>query len=171
MSMVSVIETERLVLRRPEGKDADSYVDFMLSSRAAFVGGTDKPHRGWIYFAAEIGHWDIHGWGMFAVTMKGDDTCLGMVGPWYPAGWPERELGWLIWPKAEGKGLAYEAALAAQRHAFRDLGWQTAVSYIDPQNTRSIALAKRLGCIADAAAPRVDPNDLVFRHPAPEELS
>ncbi|MEO1491568.1 MAG: GNAT family N-acetyltransferase [Pseudomonadota bacterium] len=166
-----VIETERLILRRPTPEDQAGSIAFMMSDRSQFVGGPMTRHKAWFAFASELGHWEIHGYGSFAVTVRGDDTCLGLIGPWFPGGWPEHEIGWLIWPEAEGTGFAYEAALATRAWAYRELGWQTAVSYIDPGNTRSIALAERLGAVRDDAAPRgVDAEDLVYRHPAPGEL-
>ena len=104
------------------------------------------------------------------MARKGDDTALGMVGPWFPAGWPERELGWTVWSDAaEGKGYAFEAAAAARDHAFGALGWETAVSYIDPDNIRSVALAERLGARHDPEARGPGENScLVYRHPRPE---
>ncbi|MEL6233956.1 MAG: GNAT family N-acetyltransferase [Pseudomonadota bacterium] len=166
--MIERLETERLILRRPTRADEAGAVAFYESDRSKFVGGPFKTHIAWSCWAADFGHWDLRGFGSFAVTMKGDDTCLGIVGPYYPATWPEFEIGWLIWPEAEGRGIAYEAARACVDHAFRDLGWETAVSYIDPENARSIALAERLGAVRDDAAPRPDPEDYVFRHPRPE---
>jgi RimJ/RimL family protein N-acetyltransferase len=94
-----------------------------------------------------------------------------MAGPWYPADWSEPELGWTLWSAAhEGKGYAHEAAVAARAHAYSVLGWTTAVSYIDPDNARSIALAERLGATLDPDAAHHNPADLVYRHPAPEAL-
>lgn len=62
-------------------------------------------------------------------------------------------------------------AKAARTHAFHDLGWTTAVSYIHPDNARSITLAERLGATLDpkAQTPDSDPC-LVYRHPR-QELS
>lgn len=93
---------------------------------------------------------------------------VGSVGPWYPGGWPERELGWNIWEAdLEGGGYAREAAVRIRRHVFDDLGWKTAVSYIDPENNRSIALAEGLSCNFDAEAATPDGYPvLVYRHPA-----
>ena len=53
--------------------------------------------------------------------------------------------------EAEGKGLAFEAAQATRAHAYADLGWQTAISLIDPANLRS--QAERFGAeiITDTA--------------------
>ncbi len=167
---IPVIETERLVLRGPEPRDCDGFCAFMTSERSRYAGGVlDRP-AAWRAFGVELGHWPLRGCGMWAVTMKGVDTCLGLVGCWYPDGKPERELGWILWEYAEGKGVAFEAAAASRDYAYRELGWDTAVSYIAPENARSIALAERLGAVRDDDADRPSPEDLVYRHPAPEAL-
>lgn len=159
------IETARLVLRGPEPRDAAAFVAFQTSDRARFTGGPMDRAQAWCAFAADIGHWHLRGFGLWTVTRKGDDSSLGLVGCWYPEAWPEREIGWLLWPGAEGQGFAREAADAALDHAFGPLGWPTAVSYIDRDNARSIRLAERLGAQRDPDAVRLDPKDLVFRHP------
>ena len=113
---------------------------------------------------------ELRGFGSFAVTRRNDDAASGRVGAYYPEGWPERELGWTLWRSdAEGRGYAYEAAQAARDWVFGNLGWSTAVSYINPANTRSIALAERLGAMRDpdAATPRDEPA-LVYRHAPPD---
>jgi RimJ/RimL family protein N-acetyltransferase len=174
LSGIPVLETERLILRGPNPHDEAGYVAFMMSERSQYVGGPQNRFKAWRTFAMEIGHWAVRGYGMWAVTMKGDDTCLGYVGCWNPGGWPEPELGWTLWPEAEGKSIGYEAALAARDYAYGTLGWKTAVSYIDFPNERSIALAKRMGCVLDedAAWPGDTEEDrcAVYRHPAPEDL-
>jgi len=166
-----VIRTERLTLRAPARQDWPLFNAFLASPRADYIrsAGYDEM-LAWRAFGHVIGHWVLRGFGSFVFTRAGDDTALGMTGPWFPAGWPEPEIGWTVWsPEAEGKGYAFEAANAARDHAFRDLGWDTAVSYIDPENARSIALAERLGAVRDhgAAHPGDEPC-LVYRHPRPE---
>ena len=85
--------------------------------------------------------------------------------PWNPPDWPEREIGWFIFENAEGKGIAYEAAKAAIADAWTRLNWETMVSYIMPEITRSIALAERVGATLDKTAeyPGEFPC-LVYRH-------
>ena len=169
---IPVLETERLVLRGPKAADAEGYVAFMMSKRSEYVGGHVARDKAWRYFTNEIGHWLIRGFGSWAVTAKGKDTCLGYVGPWCPEGWPEGEIGWVIWEEAEGRGIAHEAALAARVWTYDTLGWTTAVSYIDRPNHRSIRLAERLGCVRDRAAATPAGEDcLVYRHPGPEDLT
>jgi RimJ/RimL family protein N-acetyltransferase len=116
------------------------------------------------------GHWVHRGFGMFIFHAKGDATPLGMAGPWFPEGWPEHEIAWSIWaPAAEGKGLAFEAATAARAYAWNALGWTGAVSYIDPDNARSVRLAERLGAVPDGS-PVPEGESLTYRHPAPEAV-
>lgn len=169
MTEIPTLTTDRLIMRAPAARDLEPFVEFFTSDRAEFVGGKRTPDVAWRLFASEIGHWHITGCGMWTVTMNNDDTPLGLVGCWYPGDWPEREIGWLIWQNAEGKGIAQEAAKAARDHAYSVFGWETAVSYIDQKNTRSIALAERLGATHDPKAtfPRGH-NGLVYRHPAPK---
>lgn len=164
------LRTERLVLRQPAPRDCDAVCAFLTSERSATLGGPNDAGRAWRIFAQEIGHWAIRGYGMWAVTTPDDDTAIGMIGPWCPDDWPETEIGWMMFGNAEGKGLAFEAARAAIDDAYSRLGWRTAVSYIAPENARSIALAERLGAVLDPDAPQPKPDQpcLVYRHPVPE---
>ena len=166
---MTTLATERLTLRRPAARDEGHFVAFYMSDRARFVGGPLAAHRASLLFLSHLGMWETRGFGMWAVTAAGSDTCLGLVGCFFPGGWPERELGWVLFEGAEGRGIAREAATAARAHAFGSLRWATAVSYIHPDNARSIRLAERLGAVRDpeAAIPGHGPCH-VYRHPAPE---
>ena len=166
------LETERLLLRAPKPADADRFMQAYGAERMKYVGGPKTPAEAWRLLGLEIGHWIMRGYGMFAVTLKGEDRLCGIVGHWYPQGWAETEIGWVILdPEDEGKGIAYEAAKACVDHAFGPLGWDTAVSYIHPDNAASIALAERLGATLDpdAPLPETDKPCLVYRHPRPAE--
>ena len=164
-----VIETERLVLRAPRMSDYPVWEAFYMSPRAIHIGGPGTRRTAWRAFAHVTGMWALKGLGSFVFARReAPDTALGMTGPWWPEDWPEPELGWTVWDAtAEGKGLAFEAASAARDFAFRELGWTTAVSYIDEDNARSIALAERLGARRDDDAVKPDfdePVVLVYRH-------
>ncbi|PSL22288.1 GNAT family N-acetyltransferase [Shimia abyssi] len=169
---VQTLTTDRLILRKPDARDTDAAVTFFQSERACYVGGPFSLGGAWRHFASEIGHWDIRGYGLWAVVRKStpDATAIGLVGAWYPADWPEFEIGWLIFDAAnQGQGFAFEAARAALGHAFTDLRQPTVVSYIDAENTASIALAERLGATLDATArqPKPEKPCLIYRHPVP----
>jgi RimJ/RimL family protein N-acetyltransferase len=173
---IPTLETERLVLRAPRMGDFEALAEFVRSDRSRFVRGDDISLKtSWRGFAHVAGMWMLRGYGTFVFALKETpDQPLGMTGPWHPIDWPEAELGWTVWSEAaEGKGYAHEAAREGRRYAYDDLGWKTAVSYINPENARSIALAERLGCLLDADAEQPDFDGeqvLVYRHPAPEVL-
>ncbi len=166
--MTLTLETPRLILRRPVPGDWPAFHDFMMSDRSTIFGCHGDLAKTFRSFAAELGHWEIFGHGMWAVTIRGDDTTIGLVGPWTPPDWPEKEIGWMMLSGAvEGTGMATVAARAAIADAFSRLGWTTAVSYIDKTNDRSIRLAERLGAVLDPAAskPGLPGTILVYRHP------
>lgn len=171
LSPTPVIETGRLILRAPQASDWPAWLAFNLSDRSQFVRAPEPTEAtAWRAFGHFTGHWVLRGYGSFVITDRETGVVIGGCGPWHPAGWPERELGWTIWDAAyEGKGIAFEAVSAARRHAFEVLGWDGAVSYIDAGNDRSRALAQRLGCTLDrdAAVPEVSGEfDVeVWRHP------
>ena len=169
--MSMTLQTQRLILREPNASDWPAFRDFYRSDRSSEVGGPKTDGHAWRHFASELGHWQIHGFGMWSVTRRGSDACVGMIGPWCPVDWPENEIGWLILdPAVEGTGIATEAARAAISHAFAALGWDTAVSYIGLTNTRSARLAEKLGARLDAQAerPAAYPEARVYRHPRPK---
>ena len=166
------VETERLILRAPKPSDAEVFTAYYATERAEFVGGPMEDRQAWMFFGTEMGHWVMRGFGMWVVTLKGNDAPLGIVGHWYPHGWPEKEVGWVLFDaKDEGKGIAFEAAKASVAYAYDTLGWDTVVSYIAKPNVRSVALAERLGAVLDKDAQQPKPDGepcLVYRHPRPE---
>jgi RimJ/RimL family protein N-acetyltransferase len=99
----------------------------------------------WRQLAMLVGHWQLRGFGMWALEERETGAFVGRVGLHYPEGWPGRELAWALVRSFWGRGLAYEGALAALTHAFEHLHWDRVISLIDPANVRSIHLAERLG--------------------------
>lgn len=145
---IPVLETERLRLRPPAEGDVEDRVAFRSGPRARSVGGRLHRNEVWRGLAVHLGHWALRGCGMWAVDERATGAFGGNAGPRYPEGWPEPEIGWTLPDRAEGRGIAREAA-AARAWACRRLGWRTAIGLIDPANDRSVRLAERLGAQAD----------------------
>ncbi len=165
------LETERLILRAPSEADLDADAAFLASDASRFVGGPLRRDETWRSIAMLLGHWAIRGFGFWGVEEKDTGRYVGRVGLWFPDGWPEPEIGWTLMTGATGKGYATEAAMAARTHAYDVLGWDTAISLIDPDNHASKAVAKRLGATYDYTYdhPKFGTAD-VWRHPAPADL-
>lgn len=171
--MIPTLTTERLVLRAPRAQDHAALAAFYASPRSSFVGGPLTPELAWRTLAQEAGHWLLRGYGRWTVEARdGGDAPVGMVGLWFPNGFPEREIGWDLFDGATGKGYATEAARAARAHAYGALGWDTAISLVADGNDASAAVARRLGCTRDGrfTHERYGPMD-VWRHPAPAEVA
>jgi RimJ/RimL family protein N-acetyltransferase len=164
------IGTARLTLRPHRLSDWERFAAFFESEASRYVGGPLDRKRTWNGFAADVGSWTLLGHGAWAVDDAATGAFVGQVGLNRPAHFPEREIGWIVFPEFQRRGFAFEAALAARAYAYGTLGWTTAVSYIDRDNAASIALARKLGCVEDSGAERWDPRDIVFRHPSPEVL-
>ena len=167
---IPVLETARLLLKGPEAQDYPDFKATFASYRSRFMGGPLNAYEAWMLYAAEIGHWEIRGFGMWMIHDKATDQTYGMAGAWMPAKWPEREIAWIIWPDVAGHGYALEAVDRARRYFYEEDGWDGAVSYLDPQNLASIRLAERLGAVRDPGASTVDGHDVVYRHPSPAAL-
>jgi RimJ/RimL family protein N-acetyltransferase len=172
MTAIPVLETERLVLRAPELDDFEPFAAYLASPRSIYEDGPMDRARAWKEFASGRALWDLRGYGTWSVAERASGAYLGEAGLYQPAHYPEPEIGWMVLAKAEGKGLAREAALAVRSWAYGSLGLTTLVSYIDPRNVRSIGLAERLGARRDDAAPKPEGEVcVVYRHPSPEAPS
>ena len=60
------------------------------------------------------------------------------------------EIGWTLHPDFGGRGYMTEAAGAVLRVAFETIGLHRVIADLDPRNTASIALCKRLGMREEA---------------------
>lgn len=166
--MIPVLQTPRLILRAPVAADFAAYAETLASPRADHIGGPCDRREAWLDFCQDIASWHLRGYGAWTITETPDDTSRGTVMLHHEVGDPERELGWILHEGAEGRGLATEAATAARDFAFDALEWGTFVSYIAPENHRSIRVAERLGATLDpdAAKPVGYPDCLIYRHTA-----
>ena len=86
--------------------------------------------------------------GLFAVLLKDNEQFIGYCGLLeYKDIFPrvETELGYRLLKHEWGKGYATEAARAVRDYGFRELRLNRIISLIDPENYRSIAVAKKVG--------------------------
>ena len=92
-----------------------------------------------------VGHWQLRGFGMWAVEERESERFIGRVGLHQPEGWPGLEVGWMLAPDTWDRGYATEAGRASLEHAWDVLGADHVISVIHPENVQSIRVAERLG--------------------------
>jgi RimJ/RimL family protein N-acetyltransferase len=102
-------------------------------------------------------HWSLHGFGLWAATLRDTGETIGFVGLahplWFPAMADEVEVGWRLHPSFWGHGYATEAARAALAAGAEHLALTRIVAVIDPANAASIAVARRLGMTVERTLP------------------
>jgi RimJ/RimL family protein N-acetyltransferase len=142
-----VLETDRLTLRMWREQDFEPYAKMCADPEIMrFLGGkTLNRLEAWRHLAFLIGHWDLLGYGHWAVEEKASGAFAGRVGFLNPADWPGFEIGWTLGRNFWGKGYATEAAQRALQFAFNELDKSHVISLIHPDNKASIRVAERLG--------------------------
>lgn len=160
-AQIPVLETARLWLRAPHIMDFQFYARIACSQRARFMGGPMSREEAWDDFARTCSVWLWRGHGAWVMEGKADGAPLGVVVLGFEPGDQDPELGIALIQAAEGRGLALEAVRAARDYAFRSLELPRLVSYVSPDNTRSIALMERLGAQRE---PALLNGSLVYRH-------
>lgn len=142
------LETDRLLLRMwREETDFEPYAEMSADENVMrYLGG--KPFdrlESWRSMAFHIGHWELRGYGHWAVEEKSTGQFIGRIGFLNPQGWPAFEIGWTLASHAWGKGYASEGARRALAYGFDELDKTHIISLINPDNKNSIKVAERLG--------------------------
>lgn len=143
-----MIETDRLRLRMFREDDLDAYAEICADPDIQRYLGEGRPlarWEAWRQMAMIVGHWQLRGYGPWAVEERATGRLLGRIGFFNPEGWPGFELGWVLAKWGQGRGYATEGASAALKFAFSELKSDKVISLIQPANEPSIKVALRLG--------------------------
>lgn len=165
------IETGRLILRATRESDLDAVAAMMAGPRSRFIGGPMDRAQSWRAIAAGLGHWLLRGFGFWTIEHRASGQAAGACGFIHREGWEEPELGWHVYDGFEGQGIAYEAAMAARSHGARHFGLDGVISYIAAANSRSQALAHRLGAWRERNGQLLGQPVEVWRHPRQERAA
>ncbi|UCG74070.1 MAG: GNAT family N-acetyltransferase [Chromatiales bacterium] len=161
------LQTPRLLLRQfldDDWQDLHDYYSDQDATRYTF-GRLLTEGDTWRIMCGMIGHWQIRGYGPYAVEEKETGKVLGTVGFWYPIDWPEPEIKWALARKHWGQGFASEAARAVQAAGKQYLPDISLISLIHPDNLPSIRLARSIGAEFEREAPYEGKVFHVYRHP------
>jgi RimJ/RimL family protein N-acetyltransferase len=149
-----MIETERLLVRKPRREDAaDLAVAYADPEVVRFIGDGSTATLTEVEEGIDqwLERWETWGVSLFSLERREDGRVLGRAGflRWDPETWQvggdETELGWLLARDHWGHGYATEAALALRDWAFQNRGLTRLISLINHENLRSIRVAERIG--------------------------
>ncbi len=145
---MTTLETSRLRLRMFRQADFDAYANMLADPEVARYlshGQPLSPSEAWRHMAMLLGHWQLSGFGPWAVEERASGELVGRIGPYYPAGWPGLELTWTIRRSSWGQGYATEGARVALACVFDEMARDRVISLIRPQNAASLRVAEKLG--------------------------
>jgi RimJ/RimL family protein N-acetyltransferase len=156
---VPEVHTERLILRGFREDDLDEWAAIAADPEVTkWVGDPDGVTRGmaWRRMAYFIGHWELRGFGQWALIERETGELVGRAGLLQPEGWPGLEVGWLVARKHWGRGFAPEAGRASLEWAREELGAEHMISLIEDENERSARVAEKLGMTVEGRTRIVD---------------
>lgn len=159
------LETDRLLLRMWRGEDFESCAKICANPEVMRYLVNGKPlsrEEAWRQMAFLAGHWQLRGYGHWAVEEKASGSLIGRIGFLNPEGWPGFEIGWTLARGSWGKGYATEGARRALTYAFTEMGREYVISLIHPENQASIRVAERLGERLEGRTELLGPSVLIY---------
>ncbi|MGD9021001.1 MAG: GNAT family N-acetyltransferase [Lysobacterales bacterium] len=141
------LESGRLILRQFKNTDWRDLHEYYSDAEATkfTLGRALTEGETWRTMCTLIGHWQIHGYGPYAVENKASGRIMGTVGFWYPNDWPEPEIKWGLARRYWRQGFGSEAAALVHATGRKFLPDIALISLINQDNEASIALAMSIG--------------------------
>lgn len=149
---IPTINTSRLTLRAMRAEDFRRFAEIWATPEVVkHISGEPRTKaHSWDVFLRNAGHWQISGFGQWAVQPHGQTQMAGQAGFFFGSRGlgedfdPFPEAGWVLAPEAQGQGLGMDAVQAAHDWFDRVIAGRT-VCIITPQNEASLRIAKALG--------------------------
>lgn len=161
------VTTDRLLLRALRLEDFEAYALIVADPRVAQYLGDGHPLSrvdAWRQMAMILGHWTLHGFGLWAVEDRATGTLVGRIGCHQPEGWPAFEIGYVLAPATWGNGYAREGVRASLHFARETLRRDEITSIIRPANAASIRVAEACGAIASETIEFLGGASVVYRY-------
>lgn len=90
-------------------------------------------------------HWEERGYGLWAVESRSTEELMGRCGLQHVPETDEIEVDFILGRDFWGEGFATEAGQASVRYGFEDLGLESLVGIVHPENNASQRVLEKLG--------------------------
>lgn len=139
------LRTGRLVMTPVGGADLPDLRRIKAAPAvfAVMLGGVRNEAQAADDLAAEVRHWGQHGFGIWAVREAG--RFVGITGLEHRPDGRGVALRFALWPEAQGRGLAREAAFAALRYGHDRAGLDRIVAIARAANFGSRTILGAIG--------------------------
>ena len=147
--MEAVIETDRLILRKFILEDASFMLELLNTPTwLQFIGdrGVHTLEDAQNYLLnGSIKSYKKYGFGFYAVVIKESNEPIGMCGLVKRDYLEDIDIGFAFLPQFMGKGYGFEVASATLNYAQNILKLAKIVAIVNPENSVSIGLIKKIG--------------------------
>jgi RimJ/RimL family protein N-acetyltransferase len=147
--LVTVLETERLILRQLTENDAEFI--FELLNDPSWIQNIGDRHiqtledaRSYIV-NGPVASYDKNGFGLCLIVLKETEESIGICGLIRREGLEDVDIGYALLPRYWSKGYAAEAARAVKEYAKDVVGLKRMVAIVDPANEASIRVLEKIG--------------------------
>jgi RimJ/RimL family protein N-acetyltransferase len=146
---LTLLETERLLLRRITTDDAEFILDLLNQpSFLRYIG--DKEVRNvadaiQYIQTGPIASYERFGFGLYLVELKENGESIGMCGLLKRDSLPDVDVGFAFLPSYWSRGYAFESAGAVMNYGREVLGLRRIVAITSPDNDASIRLLEKIG--------------------------
>ncbi len=145
-SILKVLETIRLILRRLSIEDADFILELVNEpSWLRFIGDKGVRSARDYILKGPVESYERFGFGLYLVELKENGTPIGICGLIKRESLKDVDLGFAFLPKFWGNGYAYESASAVMAYGKSAFGLNRIVAVTTPDNHSSIKVLEKLG--------------------------
>ena len=146
---MTVIKTERLVLRRLAIDDAEFIVELLNQpSFLRYIGDKEvRNNADAVRYIQDgpLASYERFGFGLYLVELKETGVPMGICGLLKRDSLPDVDVGFAFLPSYWSQGYAFEAAAAVMTYGRDVLGLRRIVAITSPDNEGSIRLLEKLG--------------------------
>jgi RimJ/RimL family protein N-acetyltransferase len=146
---MTILETERLVLRRLTIDDAEFILELLNDpSFLRYIGdkgvrNTDDAVR--YIQTGPLASYEQFGFGLYLIELKTTGVPMGMCGLLKRDTLPDVDVGFALMPEFWSQGYAFEAAASVMTYGREVLGLRRIVAITNPDNQASISLLQKIG--------------------------
>jgi RimJ/RimL family protein N-acetyltransferase len=147
--LLTVVETERLVLRRFSTDDAEFILELLNQpSFLRYIGDKEVRNNADAVRYIQNGpvaSYERFGFGLYLVELKDSEVPIGICGLLKRDSLPDVDVGFAFLPSYWSRGYAFESAAAVMAYGRDVLGLRRIVAITSLDNDASIRLLEKLG--------------------------
>ena len=147
-----ILETERCLVRETTVEDVDAFYELYKDKEITeYMENLFEDRDEEIEYTKSYikNVYEFYGFGMWTVLEKTSGKIIGRAGVSYREGYELPELGFMIGKAYWRQGYAFEVCKAIANYMHENYEMDQIQIFIEPENTPSILLAKKLGAYLD----------------------